>query len=206
LLAFDVFETDYFTSQFAKHLYKSRAEHFTIDPGSDFSSFNRLLCSFGFNLLLFAAGKKTPSLILSTRSANVANAAATAGLHHVSMNEGVSQSDRYAPEFDAAATIFRGLKEELGLNRADIARVDLYEPFLELNNCEVGQFATAYTTLSDETVLARVKRASDALLESANLFAIEATAASIGRFIAADAPRTNLLAYCLGSAVQHELF
>lgn len=207
LLSVIVYTTDYYSSQFAKRLYRRLRADARIKPflSGSLSPYAGLLRSFGFDLVLFAGQEGTPHIVLTRRSANVANADETKGYWHVSMNEGLSASDRYNQEFSAAPTVYRGFFEELGLNRADLVRVELFEPFIELRNFEPAIIGAAYTPLSAAEVISRAKEASDTLLEHDGFMAIPATADAVTAFLESGAPKTNVLEFCLRSVLQREL-
>jgi len=208
LLRVVLYLTDYYSSQFAKRLYRRlRARGLTaLDYSQSLTGFSGIMRSFGLDIVLFASQNGVPSLILTRRSSNVANARETAGFWHVSMNEGLSLSDRYNQEFSAAATVYRGFYEELGLGRAELSHVDLYEPFLELRNFEPALIGSAYTTLSVDDVLQRASEASDSMLEHAGLKTIPATVEAVSRFLDSDEPRTNVLEFYLLSSLHRGLF
>ncbi len=208
LLNVVVYLTDYFTSQFAKRLYRRLRARGAIEPdySRSLTEYAGLLRSFGFDLLLLAPRGGEPHLILSQRSANIANSDETQGHWHVAMNEGLSLSDRYDQEFDASATTYRGFFEELGLERADIARVELFEPFVEERNFEPAIFGVAYTRLDANVVLKKARQASDTLLEHGDLKAIPATAKAIRSLLDSGEPLTNVLAFCLESCLRRGIF
>jgi hypothetical protein len=208
LLRVVLYSTDYYSSQFAKRLYRRlRARGLAAsDYSQSLAGYGGIMRSFGFDIILFASQNGMPSLVLTQRSANVANAGETAGFWHVSMNEGLSLSDRYNQEFSAAATVYRGFYEELGLRRGDLSHIDLFEPLLELRNFEPGVIGAAYTTLSAEEVLRRASEAGDSLLEHASLTTIPATVEAVKEFLDSPQPRTNVLEFCLRSALDRGLF
>jgi hypothetical protein len=203
-----VYETDYVTSQFAKRLYRrlKPTDDVALELSHDWSSYSGLLASFGFDILLLAPSAEGPRLLLSRRSGNVANAETSGGRWHVSMNEGVSKSDRYSPDFDASATVYRGFAEELNLHRVDLRRIDLHEPFLELDNFEIGISGVAYTAMDIEEIKPLARQAADSLLETATFHDIEASASAIRAFLAASGGEcTNLLRFGLQSLLSHDV-
>lgn len=206
-LVFTVYETDYFTHLFARKLYtilRARRD-VSIDPASSFTEFSGLLTSFGLDILLFVPKDGSPHVVLTKRSNNVANQVG-AGLWHVSMNEGLSLSDRFAASFDANATFYRGFDEELNLSRKSISHAELFEPFIEYNNFELGIAGAAYSTLDFEKVVETAVAAGDYLLENGGLKSIPATIESLERIISdEDFNTTNILDFCLRSARIREI-
>lgn len=200
------YETDYLTSLFAKRLYwRLSADGFRLHPSGSLAGISGLIASIGMDALLFFRGEDGPRILIARRSHNVANAAGTGGRLHVSMNEGVSASDRYATEFDARATIYRGLKEELHIDRHEISHVEIYEPFVELTNLELGFFVAAYTPLTWSDLEKRAAFASDSHLELADLTSIPATRAGVQSLLGGGQATTNLLRFCLQSAAYRQL-
>jgi hypothetical protein len=208
LLKFHLYETDYYSSQFAKRLYRRLLSTDRLNPdySRGMSEYCGLMRSFGFNMLLFAGVNDEPHLVLTKRSPNVANADETEGMWHVSMNEGLSLSDRFDQEFDASTTVIRGFQEELGLSRHHFSHIELFEPFMERRNFEPAIIGAAYTTVSAKRVMYLAKYASDTLLEHADLKTILATKESVLSFLESDQLRTDTLEFCLRSGLKRGLF
>jgi hypothetical protein len=203
-LIVNVYETDYFTSLFAKRLYAqlNPDDQVRIERNQDLSQYSGLLASFGFDILLFFPHEGVPHVLLTRRSMNVSEAAIFGGMWHVSMNEGLSTSDRYASEFDSTSTFYRGFDEELNLRRSNISHAELYEPFLQYANFEIGITGAAYTTLGLEELLQHSELAADIVLETERLTALPATSEQLSRFLQ-DERRgmTDSLAFCLQSVL-----
>jgi hypothetical protein len=201
-LIINIYQTDYFTSLFAKKLYGrlNPDRLIRVDRNQDLSQYSGLLASFGFDILLFLPNNGIPHLLLTKRSMNVSGAAHSGGLWHVSMNEGLSASDRYGAEFDASSTFSRGFDEELNLNQSNITSAELFEPFLEYYNFEIGIAGAAYTSMNLEHLRRRAELAADIVLEIDQLFGLPATADEITRFLQQERNNmTDLLAFCLQS-------
>lgn len=203
-LIVNVYRTNYFTSLFAKKLYDrmNPERSIRVSRNQDLSQYSGLLASFGFDIVLFLPHKGVPHVLISKRSMNVSGAANSGGKWHVSMNEGLSASDGYAQEFDAAETFFRGFDEELNLSRNDITGRELFEPILEYYNFELGIVGAAYTSVDLEQLRRQAAMAADVVLEIDQLVAIPATADEITRFLQQERDRmTDLLAFCLQSVL-----
>ena len=201
-LIVNIYETDYFTSLFAKKLYSrlSPQRLIRINRNHDLSQYSGLLASFGFDILLFLPHKDIPHLLITKRSMNVSGAADSGGLWHVSVNEGLSASDRYGKEFDASSTFSRGFDEELNLKQSNITSAELFEPFLEYRNFEIGIAGAAYTSIDLEHLRRRAELAADVVLEIDQLFGLPATADEITKFLHQERNNmTDLLAFCLQS-------
>jgi hypothetical protein len=203
-LVVNIYETDYFTSLFAKQLYSqlNPDDQLRMNRNLDLSQYSGLLASFGFDILLFLPHKGTPHVLLTRRSMNVSEAAAFGGMWHVSMNEGLSTSDRYGDEFDSSSTFYRGFDEELNLGQSNIRHAELYEPFLQYANFEIGIAGAAYTSLELEELLRQAELAADRILETDHLSAIPAIAEEISRFMERERlGMTGALAFCLQSVL-----
>jgi TIR domain len=203
-LIVNIYETDYLTSLFTKKLYNrlNPQRLVRIDRNQDLSQYSGLLASFGFDILLFLPYERIPHVLITKRSMNVSDAVHSGGLWHVSMNEGLSASDRYATEFDASSTFFRGFDEELNLEQSNIMRAELFEPFLEYYNFEIGIAGAAYTSLNLKHLCRRAELAADIVLETDQLFALPATADEITNFVKQERnDMTDVLAFCLQSVL-----
>lgn len=203
-LVVNIYETDYFTSLFAKRLYSQLNPDFKlrIDRNHDLSRYSGLLASFGFDILLFLPHRGVPHLLLAKRSMNVSEASTFGGLWHVSMNEGLSTSDRFDSEFDSSSTFYRGFDEELNLRQSSINRAELFEPSLQYANFEIGITGAAYTPLEMEDLCRHAELAADIVLETDRLSAIPATSEEISRFLHDDrASMTDSLAFALQSVL-----
>lgn len=133
---------------------------------------------------------------------NVSEAETFGGLWHVSMNEGLSTSDRFGTEFDASSTFYRGFDEELNLRQSSIRRAELFEPFLQYANFEVGITGAAYTTLELDDLRRHAELAADIVLETDRLAAMPATSEEITRFLRDNrTSMTDTLAFTLQSVL-----
>ena len=221
LLNVILYETDYFSSLFSKKLYHRLKKRGAISPdvSGGLNKYAGLMRSFGFDILLFAPKDGKPHVIFARRSNNVANAIDSSLQWHVSMNEGLSLSDRYSREFHADATVYRGFQEELGLFRREISHLDLFEPFIEMKNFEPALIGAAYTTLDLETIVARAERASDSMLErdssshsegpycgNSGILALPAEENSICDFLSSGEPMTHILEFTLKRFLERGLF
>lgn len=137
----DLFQTDYFTHRVFRSIYRELKEagHEIAQAGVDnFLQYKPFLTSFGINTVLICEGEKGKELILSKRSGRVHGKP----LFHVTMNEGLSQTDKDAyGKVDLELCFKRGLLEELGIHERLYrlaVRGSFYDFFLEKNNFEIG--------------------------------------------------------------------
>ncbi|UYO93962.1 hypothetical protein [Pollutimonas sp. M17] len=137
----DLFQTDYFTHRVFRSIYRELKEagHPIAQAGGDnFLQYKPFLTSFGVNTVLICEGERGKEIVLSRRSGRVHGKP----LFHITMNEGLSQTDKDAyGKVDLELCFKRGLLEELGLHERLYrlaVRGSFYDFFLEKNNFEIG--------------------------------------------------------------------
>lgn len=180
-----VYDTDYHTHLFARMLYRrllSRGGFRQRAPGH-LAGLSGLLTSFGFNLFVICSFQQSAHLYLIRRSRNVANPGSATGKMHVSMNEGLSETDRSERIFDASGPIFRGLREELHLEPADVGEIHLLEPFLWTENLELGILGYTTAKLDFDAMRREHQSAKDGKLETAHAIPIAATIGNCSAFL-----------------------
>ena len=207
-IRFSVYKTDYFTGTFGRKLYArlSPDRSIRVDVNSNFEQYSGILASFGVNAMLYGPVNGEPHLLFMKRSTNVANAAVHGGMWHVSMNEGMSLTDGFAGDFDTSETFFRGFKEELNVDKFSIVRTEMYEPFLEYKNFEIGIFGAAYTEIDLRDVVLSMKRAADYRLENSDYLILKADLESIVKLRNTHEKNTNILNFCLDSIISRQMF
>ena len=137
-----LFKTDYFTHRIFRSIYhqlKSENHEIKNSTADNFLKYNPFLTSFGLNTVLICHGEKGKEVVLSKRSGRVHG---DKSRYHISMNEGLSQTDKDAfGKVDLELCFRRGLMEEIGIdnNIYQLAsRTAFYDFFLEKTNFEVG--------------------------------------------------------------------
>ena len=132
-------------------------------------SLTKLLIKFGSSLIIFGQ-----------RSLHVSDGNKAAGLLHVTMNEGFSQTDYdYQRIGDGHITVLncfrRGLREELGIGEYDtrINDIFVYDLFITKESFQIGLFAWAVFQGNEGEV--RELRAQDKHMESPKLLSINFT-------------------------------
>lgn len=139
----DFFHTDYFTHQIFRSIYrelKSEGHPISQVTQDNFLQYRPFFTSFGINALLICEGAKGgKEIILSRRSGRVSGAEEK---YHITMNEGLSQTDKDPfGKVDLELCFKRGLLEELGINDKlyqFAVKGAFYDFFLERNNLEIG--------------------------------------------------------------------
>jgi len=155
----DLFQTDYFTHRVFRSIYHElgREGHEICRLQAwhdDFFKYRPFFTSFGINALLICEGPESKEIVLSKRSARVHGGKSR---YHVTMNEGLSQTDKDAfGRVDLELCFKRGLLEELGIdnNRYNMAlRTAFYDFFLDKANLEIGLSAVFETDVNFTTVI-----------------------------------------------------
>ncbi|MBU1833017.1 hypothetical protein [uncultured Pseudomonas sp.] len=138
----DLFKTDYFTHRVFRSIYHElkKKDHPICSAGiSDFLKYKPFFTSFGINTLLICEGSRGKEVILSKRSSRVHGSVPK---YHITMNEGLSQTDKDPfGRVDLELCFKRGLLEELGINEKLYqhgVKASFYDFFLEKNNFEIG--------------------------------------------------------------------
>ncbi len=138
----DFFRTDYFTHRVFRSIYhelKAQGHPIASAGVSDYQRYTPFFTSFGINALLICESDKGKAIVLSKRSTRVHGGKP---LYHITMNEGLSQTDRDPfGRFDLELCFRRGLLEELGINEKlyqFAVKGAFYDFFLEKNNFEIG--------------------------------------------------------------------
>jgi hypothetical protein len=138
----DLFETDYFTHKVFRSIYhelKSKGHEIARANADTFLKYRPFFTSFGVNCLVICDGGRGKEVVLSKRSARVAGGRS---LYHITMNEGLSRTDKDPfGKVDIELCFKRGLLEELGIDE-NIYQLSVksafYDFFLEKNNFEIG--------------------------------------------------------------------
>ncbi|NDP40175.1 MAG: hypothetical protein GZ093_15745 [Rhodoferax sp.] len=138
----DLFHTDYFTHRVFRSIYqelKGAGHPIAQASVENFLQYRPFFTSFGVNALLICEGERGREIVLGKRSARVHGSSAR---YHVTMNEGLSQTDKDAfGRVDLELCFKRGLLEELGIDDKLYClakRSAFYDFFLERNNLEIG--------------------------------------------------------------------
>ncbi|MGL5390461.1 MAG: hypothetical protein ACRDA8_03545 [Shewanella sp.] len=138
----DFFKTDYFTHRVFRSIYHElkRQGHPISQAGlADFLTYKPFFTSFGINTLLICQGSRGREIVLSKRSTRVHG---DTPKYHITMNEGLSQTDKDPfGRVDLELCFKRGLLEELGIHDKLYqfgVKACFYDFFLEKNHFEIG--------------------------------------------------------------------
>ena len=138
----DFFRTDYFTHRIFRSIYhelKDAGHPIAAAGMADFLQYRPFLTSFGINTVLICKGERGREIVLSKRSGRVHG---DVPKYHITMNEGLSQTDRDPfGKVDLELCFKRGLLEEIGVHEKlyQLAvKGAFYDFFLEKKNFEIG--------------------------------------------------------------------
>jgi len=112
--AIDFYKTDYFTYRVFAKLYQNLHERIAIRGIEDINSVPAFLSSFGIGCYVIATDGVEEYLVIAHRGSNVI---VDRDRYHFSMNEAFSLMDvGFYGELSFTSCLFRGLREELGVN------------------------------------------------------------------------------------------
>lgn len=192
----DFFQTDYFTHRVFRSIYDELKErHHEIEscsPHIALQKYKPFFTSFGINCLLISRGTMGKEIVLAKRSAKVAG---NEPLYHVTMNEGLSQTDKDAfGKVDLELCFQRGLKEELGIDTRilekehypkEFLHASFYDFFLDRKNFEIGLSCCLHLELNFHTgILDLIAR--DKHLETEGFITVPLKTKDITNFVKAN--------------------
>ncbi len=182
----DFFRTDYFTHRVFRSIYhelKAQGHAIASAGVSDYQRYTPFFTSFGINALLICESDKGKAIVLSKRSARVHGGVPR---YHITMNEGLSQTDRDPfGKVDLELCFRRGLLEELGINEKlyqFAVKGAFYDFFLEKNNFEIGLSSVFELDLNYEKDIAPLI-ARDKHLETDSFITLPLKPKEIEKFI-----------------------
>lgn len=141
------FDTDYFTDRVLTELWK-RVPKDIRQAQTELKKHQAipfLSCSLGVNCVVVCADDK---ILITERSARVGLSTC---LKHISMNEGLTQTDRDSGGIPSAKLcLLRGLREELGIQEVDILKMEFGDFFLERNHFQFGLTAVVHVDMGSQ--------------------------------------------------------
>ena len=145
-LSMEFYTTDYFTYRVFAKLYQEYKSKFLINGVKDLKKYIPFLSSFGIANFVIASDNTDEYILLGHRSNNVI---VDKNRLHFSMNEAFSLKD--IDEFEEPSfksCLFRGLKEELGINKdfkKNVVDYGFLDLGMDVNRMEMG--ISSYTKL-----------------------------------------------------------
>ena len=161
LLNLYCFDTDYYTDRVLTELWRGldasqRRSHSEL---ANQRSIAFLSCSLGVNCVVICADDK---ILITQRSARVG--LSTSRLH-ISMNEGLTQTDRDTGDVPSVRLcLLRGLREELGVRESEIRKMEIGDFFLERHHFQFGLTAVVHLACGSQELRHAVSK--DRTLES----------------------------------------
>lgn len=141
------FDTDYFTDRVLTELWKKVPKDIRQAQTElkKHQVIPFLSCSLGVNCVVVCADDK---ILITERSARVG---LSTSLKHISMNEGLTQTDRDSGGTPSAKLcLLRGLREELGIQEVDILKMEFGDFFLERNHFQFGLTAVVHIAMGSQ--------------------------------------------------------
>lgn len=185
----DLFTTDYFTHRVFRSIYhelKQQGHPISSAGVSDFLRYKPFFTSFGINTLLICESERGKNIVLSKRSNRVHGSTPK---YHITMNEGLSQTDKDPfGRVELELCFKRGLLEELGINEKLYqlgVKAAFYDFFLEKNNLEIGLSSVFELDLDYEKDIAPLI-ARDKQLEADSFLTIPLNSKEIKKFVDAN--------------------
>lgn len=192
----DLFRTDYFTHRVFRSIYrelKQVGHPIASADNTNFLTYRPFLTSLGINTVLICDGDKGKNVVLAKRSTRVHT---DEPLYHITMNEGVSQTDKDPfGKVDLELCLKRGLKEELGIDEKRLGqrffddaiyqhgvRGAFYDFFLERTNFEIGVTSVLELNLDFHRDIAGLI-ARDKHLETDGFIVLPLDARAIAEFV-----------------------
>jgi hypothetical protein len=185
----DLFETDYFTHQVFRSIYKELkdAGHpiSKIVKMEELHSYIPFLTSFGINAFIVIDTPSGYDIVFAKRSKYL-NTGATESLWHVTMNEGLTLTDREGKDISLIKCLHRGLREEIGIkeeHHKHISDERFMDLFLEMSKLEIGLTSYIRMDRSINHLNELYSVAKDGELETDGLKAIPLKKKDIKEFI-----------------------
>ena len=138
-LSIDFYKTDYFTYRVFANIYQKYKDKFSLKNISELNVLPHFLSSFGLGCYIIASDEEEEYMIIAHRGSNVI---VDRDKLHYSMNEAFSllDVDMYGNP-SLVSCLYRGLKEELGLNEAynsNIIQYGFMDLSIDLDRLECG--------------------------------------------------------------------
>ncbi|RAZ69643.1 hypothetical protein [Planococcus maitriensis] len=188
-LKLDLFETDYFTHHVFRSIYKElKAEGHPISKIEKMEEIHRyspFLTSFGINAFILLENHAESEIVFAKRSKYL-NTGTEESLWHVSMNEGLTETDREGKEVSLIKCLHRGLREELGIREEHhkyIIDERFMDLFLETNRFEIGLTSFVRLDMRRNQLNSLYDISKDGELETDGIVSIPFKQKELSRFV-----------------------
>jgi len=185
----DLFCTDYFTHRVFRSIYKELVSNNhpigQVRKFEELHSYYPFLTSFGMNTFVILDDEINMEIVFAKRSKYI-GINATESIWHVTMNEGLTDTDKDGKDVSLIKCLHRGLREELGI-RAEhhrfIEEEFFMDLFLEKGNFEIGITSFVKLNMNFNELKKLYAGAKDAELETDALEVVTLSTKEINRFL-----------------------
>jgi hypothetical protein len=201
-----VFTTDYFTHRVFRSIFSElkNNDHPIAKVGKyDISKYHPFTTSLGINA--FVLLRPSNQIVLAKRSIFVANTEKP--VWHVSVNEGLSQTDIESRQVSLIKCVLRGLNEELGVREERVEEIKFYNFFMVKRNFEIGITALVEADLSFDYLVHLYENAKDSVLETEEITGVPFELLRINNFFEENHESfSNIAIHSLRVLLSKELF
>jgi hypothetical protein len=188
-LYIDLFKTDYFTHCVFRSIYKELKEIGAsiskVEKIEDLYRYYPFTTSFGINTFVILDTSNGKHMIFAKRS-KFLNKENPVSLWHVTMNEGLTETDKEGRDVSLIKCLHRGLREELGIREEHhkyIIEEHFMDLFLEMNNFEIGLTSFVTMDMSFSKLQELYSIAKDGELETDTIISIPLKGNHLKEFI-----------------------
>ncbi|MFD2442850.1 hypothetical protein ACFSO7_02420 [Bacillus sp. CGMCC 1.16607] len=188
-LRLDLFETDYFTHLVFRSIYKELQESnhpiSKLEKIEELYSYAPFTTSFGMNTFVILSTPNGEEIVFAKRS-KFLKEGSTKSLWHVTMNEGLTLTDREGSDISLIKCLHRGLREELGIREEHHRFINderFMDLFIEMSNFELGLTSYVKMELEMDKINELYSIAKDGELETDGLITIPIKNNAIKEFL-----------------------
>lgn len=188
-LKLELFETDYFTHHVFRSIYqelKAKGHPISkIEKMEEIHRYSPFLTSFGINTFILLENRAENEIVFAKRSKYL-NTGAEESQWHVTMNEGLTETDREGKEVSLIKCLHRGLREELGIREEHhkyIADERFMDLFLETNKFEIGLTSFARLDMRMDQLTSLYDISKDGELETDGIISMPFKQKELSRFV-----------------------
>ena len=185
----ELFETDYFTHQVFRSIYQELKQEGhpigKLTKLEELHSYYPFTTSFGMNTFIILETGNSDEVIFAKRS-RFLNTGSQESKWHVTMNEGLTETDKEGKDISLIKCLHRGLREELGIreeHHKHIIDERFMDLFIEMSKFEIGLTSYVKMDIRKEKLLELYSAAKDGELETDGLITVPITEQKLGQFI-----------------------
>ncbi|WP_102264428.1 hypothetical protein [Mesobacillus jeotgali] len=177
-LRLELFETDYFTHQVFRSIYQElKQENHPIGKLTKLENLHAyypFTTSFGMNTFIILETGNLDEIIFAKRS-RFLNTGSLESKWHVTMNEGLTETDREGKDISLIKCMHRGLREELGIreeHHKHIIDERFMDLFIEMGKFEIGLTSYVKMDINKDKLFNLYSAAKDGELETDGLVTV----------------------------------